>query len=493
MNTNLHRAHLCNVFDLEYRLVSALIADGFTHKTAGGDCIRRLVNNVIECFYQNFYISGSHYHLFERECRLLNIGERFPALLAEITWSANIILKEKHVTLLRSYKDNQNLRTLSRIERLTRLRKQAEGKELKFLYLFDQSNLPGISRSTDESLSIHISPYQSMSLGHMVFYAYALASLENRPNRRLIIWARPNTSACHELLTLISRVERNVEIMTDPWALTQSEASEALQTDHLFHFMHYAYPINTVSTYNKLTRRLQILANKRSINQNVFCHVRTSDYKQDVQDINATSRNSDPKIIAQVVDRIFASNTIYMSCPSSLVQVNKFVFEDPSSPIGRKKQMLDLFSSEILITPTSGFTLFAHFGPQHLWFYNATHFLFSYPLPESHLISPKRMTPKANLTNLTPKDLARMLLDDFNTLHDYIEFSELSYNELCVEGELFKQVYEHKSFEYTVDIDVFLSAYLAESKTKPVGLHALPKRVVSKQTLLNVKSLFDLI
>ena len=325
----------------------------------------------------------------------------------------------------------------------------------------------------------------------MVFYAYALAYLEATPERKLVAWVKPHLCACPELLSIVHTHCASLSIRENPWSMDKQTALDVINTDHLFHFMHFAFPLLSLKTNNRLTKKLKVHYISPCSKQKIFCHVRTSDYKHDLHDNNATFRNSDPSVIANALERIFPGDTIYLSSiPSSSVIKKNYIYEDVATSKGRAKQMQDLFQSDILVTPTSGFTLFAHYGPQKLWFYNATCLLASYPLPSRHLISPKCMTPKPKLAELTSNSLATMLLDDWNSLHAYVDFKELTEEELVEEGLLMQRIWNSPTFWESQDIAPFL-----RSKLNPVGQLAshdpLPVRRVSSRTLRNISKLFD--
>ncbi len=466
MNKNIQRAHFCNVYDLEYRLASTLIAGGLTPSSSDSRLINFIINKIISEFKCSFQISQSFFcEVFEYCCQNQLI-EKYPGLASEIAWSSCISPSNQLDILINDYRLMPTTRLLARIKQLKRKLGEKSNNKCTYYSQYDLSEIFPIFSSSKESFTIHVSPYQSMSFGHMIFYAYAIAFADTKPASLVKAWVKREYCASQELLEILGSTFSNFDICEDLWAMTQGTAQEILNTDALFHFMHFLYPIRTISTMNNVTQKIRSKFKYRESlggnPRNIFCHVRTPHYKNDDQDKNARIRNSNPIFIIEALQYLFSDSHIFATSPPLTYNQTSpnISFECIDSESGRANQIEHLALSQYLVAPTSGFTLFANYGPQKLWFYNATCLLASYPIPSTHFISPKKLIPKKSLRQLSKKKLALFLLDDWNQLYDYCDIQELSYDELVREGKLAKMHLFSIESKRQINICEYLGSYL---------------------------------
>ena len=445
------RAHLCNTFEIEYMIATCLIANRFNQSDDDAKDIFAIVADTINTFRTSYVVARHDFERIYKKWISLGLSNKYTGLSSELAWIANIDVSEKLEILVSEFQQIPNLRNLARIDFLKR---QLKGSVFE-KYNYNRSSLFPIKFRSGLPKAIHISPYQSMSLGHMVFYAYALAATELRSDTTIYAWSINHLNVCPELLEAISKTQSRFIVCSQIWEISQSSAIDALNTDHLFHFKNYVYPIESIPTYNLLTSSLRTSRGQIMESPSIFCHVRTSDFKNDKSSAEASLRNSDPQHLINALDVLFPDSMICITAPGSFASKSpaRFIFEDSSTSVKRNKQLFDLFSSDILVAPSSGFSLFASYGPQKLWYHNSTNLLTAYPLPCTHLISPKRLRPKAELSNLTASEKALILLyGDYNSLFSCFELIELSESELIEEGNLFKRCCSGAACEKAVDI-----------------------------------------
>jgi len=488
MTAALLKSHYCNAFDLEYRLASCLIAGGFEPNSHNSTDILSIVQQYITSFRKNFFISSRIYHQISALCASKGYFCLYPGFASELAWSSQISDEEKLQVLKADHLLKPTLRTLTRIERITRLRKKAISSTQ--LCLYDQSALYAIVKDVSKHDAVHIAPYQALSLGHMVFYAYALAATEGSPLTKVTAWNRMEYCVNPELIETICENSSRFITRDDPWNIDKTTANEIVDTDHLFHFLHFVFPIGLLSTDSTLAKRLRETASNQEGPPNVFCHVRTGHYKGDTADPNASMRNSDPSIIIGAAATVFPMNKIFLTVPAeySDLKSSNMDLQKTASAHDRKAQIRNLIKSDILVSPASGFTLFSHFGPQQLWFFNATDLLLAYPLPKVHLISPKILVPKKSLEALTQHALALLLLDNWNHLLNYVHLHELDQDKLEEEGELFLSSSRNDEPAHVVDIVSYLYPIARSNAAKAVP-RIYGKRLVSLRTFENIRTL----
>ena len=490
MQHQLHRAHLCNVFDFEYRIATTLIANGYSQAASHSQQVLTVAKEAISTFQKYYTIPEQILSKILDYSEQFDLLEKYPGLASELASSSNLSpLKQLEYTKI-DYLRKPSLRLLSRAERLKRVL-GIRPRSALITCVFDQNNLFEIAQKTLSYSSIHISSYQSMSLGHMVFYAYALTYSKQKQNLSVTAWSKRDVSVCPELLDLIEDKDNQLCIQSNPWIIDRSTANDALETDHLFHQLHIVYPIKDLSTRNEFNQSLkkQMQETKK---QSIFCHVRTSDYKKDGGDKNATLRNSNPKNLIAALTHLYPNNKVNLTTSDCANIPANICIQDTKTSEGRLLQMRNLISSDILITPCSGFTLFSQYGPQKLWYFNATHLFLPYPLPDNHLISPKRLEPKSTLKRFTPAELALMLLEDWNELKDHVEYVELTIDELIEEGKIFNQKLNSGDNSCCINIAEELMQMAELNHNASLDL-SVQKRFVSNATIKNIRDIFEYI
>ena len=267
----------------------------------------------------------------------------------------------------------------------------------------------------------------------MVFYAYALTYIKQKQNLSVTAWSKRDVSVCPELLDLIEDKDNQLCIQSNPWIIDRSTANDALETDHLFHQLHIVYPIKDLSTRNEFNQILkkQVQETKK---QSIFCHVRTSDYKKDGGDKNATLRNSNPKNLIAALTHLYPNNKVNLTTSDCANIPANICIQDTKTSEGRLLQM-QLIIRHLNYTMFRIYTIFTIWASKVMVFQCNTS-IFTYPLPDNHLISPKRLEPKSTLKRFTPAELALMLLEDWNELKDHVEYVELTIDELIEEEDL---------------------------------------------------------
>ena len=310
MQHQLHRAHLCNVFDFEYRIATTLIANGYSQAASHSQQVLTVAKEAISTFQKYYTIPEQILSKILVYSEQFDLLEKYPGLASELASSSNLSpLKQLEYTKI-DYLRKPSLRLLSRAERLKRVL-GIRPRSALITCVFDQNNLFEIAQKTLSYSSIHISPYQSMSLGHMVFYAYALTYIKQKQNLSVILVQKRRISMS-QLLDLIEDKDNQLCIQSNPWIIDRSTANDALETDHLFHQLHIVYPIKDLSTRNEFNQSLkkQMQETKK---QSIFCHVRTSDYKKDGGDKNATLRNSNPKNLIAALTHLYPNNKVNLT------------------------------------------------------------------------------------------------------------------------------------------------------------------------------------
>ncbi len=145
-----------------------------------------------------------------------------------------------------------------------------------------------------------------------------------------------------------------------------------MNSDHLLHYLNVLYPLATMKSNDIVSSTIRNYYSDRCYDLSrkvIFSHVRTSEYKNDQNNPDASFRNSSPSIIAKTLDKEFdqISDAIYLAYSgSSDIDAPTVQLLASSTSDERSNQLEKLFIADTLVASTSGFTLFSHFGDHKL-------------------------------------------------------------------------------------------------------------------------------
>jgi hypothetical protein len=439
----LMRAHQCNIWDLEYRLLSSY-ASSMDDNASLDPLIVGLIADIAERF-------ATHYVLDQEYCS--SIVSRLPgcstfaSLKAEITASSNAPYSDKHTVLKELYTLAPSNRIASYIYRYCQVAIGSKGSSEALtarISPYIQERLSAISQRVFSFgiRSIHVAPYNSMSMGHLAFYGYAM-KYAHKNNLELVCWVNPSLTCCPEFFTHILPKFPFCRVVSDLNALCCPGTSrEVLATDRIFHFLYSSFLLENLQEEQEYCLAFSDYIEPRSRSEIVHC--RSSLYKNDASDKNASVRNSDPSVLLRVLEEfpsppetptVFYSDQKMPNSPDMKVVV-------PNSPSARIEQMYTLITAQTLICGTSGMATMSIFGAANYWHHNSMSLLVKYPIPAIHLFSPKIIQPSTEtiLGGLSRRELCLALLDDWVLLNGQFCFHELSYDELLYEANLFRAI-----------------------------------------------------
>lgn len=440
----LMRAHQCNIWDLEYRLLSSY-ASSMDDNANLDPLIVGLIAGIVGRF-------ASRYVLDQEYCSSI-VGSlpgcsTFASLKAEITASSNAPNSHKHTVLKELYTLAPNNRTASYIYRYCQAVIGSKGGASEALTArispYIQERLFTISQRVFSFgiRSIHIAPYNSMSMGHLAFYGYAL-KYAHKNNLELVCWVNPSLSCCPEFFTHILPMFPFCRVVSDLNALCCPGISrEVLATDRIFHFLYSSFLLENLQNKQEYCLAFSDYIEPRSRSEIVHC--RSSLYKNDAFDKNASVRNSDPSVLLRVLERFPSppkTPTVFYS-DQKMPNSGDMKVVVPNSSSARIEQMHNLMTAQTLICGTSGIATMSIFGAANYWHHNSMSLLVKYPIPAIHLFSPKIIQPstEAILGGLSRRKLCLALLDDWVLLNGQFYFNELSYEDLLYEANLFRMI-----------------------------------------------------